>query len=52
MTYWDGKQVIVTGGSGFVGRHLVRLLREKGADVFVPNARNFDLFGDTQLELW
>lgn len=31
----DGRRVLVTGGTGFVGRHLVRLLVEKGADVHV-----------------
>lgn len=31
MGYWEGKRVIVTGGPGFVGTHLVRKLRAAGA---------------------
>jgi nucleoside-diphosphate-sugar epimerase len=30
-----GKRVVVTGGSGFIGSHLVHLLLERGADVTV-----------------
>lgn len=31
-----GKRVFVTGAHGFIGRHLVRLLAESGADVVCP----------------
>lgn len=37
MGYWEGKRVIVTGGTGFVGTHLVRKLRAAGADVDLVN---------------
>lgn len=38
------RRVLVTGGSGFLGSHLVDLLRARGArEVIVPRSREFDL---------
>jgi GDP-L-fucose synthase len=37
------KKVMVTGGDGFLGRHLVPQLRALGADVFVPLYPEYDL---------
>lgn len=43
-TYWPGKKVLVTGGSGFLGRVVCAKLRDRGvSDVFVPRSRDFDL---------
>lgn len=42
-TFYTGKKVIVTGGAGFLGAHLVRVLREAGAVVFVPRSEDYDL---------
>jgi len=38
-----GKRVAVTGGSGFLGSHVVARLEQRGADVFVPRSRQYDL---------
>ena len=41
MSYWDRKNVLVTGGGGFVGSHLVELLvqRARGVRVTVADHR-------------
>lgn len=42
--YLDGKRVVVTGGAGFLGSHLVEELRAAGcSDVFVPRSADYDL---------
>lgn len=41
---WPQQRVIVTGGSGFVGRHLVQHLQSLGAgEIIVPRSRDYDL---------
>ena len=40
----SNKRVLVTGGAGFLGQNVARLLRDRGAaDVFIPRSRDFDL---------
>jgi nucleoside-diphosphate-sugar epimerase len=43
--FWDGKRVMVTGGSGFLGSHLVTDLesRSDSVEVFVPRSDEYDL---------
>lgn len=43
MAFWKGKRVTVTGGAGFLGRHVVNRLERAGANVFVPRKREYDL---------
>src|SRR5512134_2097437 len=43
MTRLDGASVMVTGGAGFLGRHVVRQFEERGARVFVPRSSEYDL---------
>ena len=38
-----GKRVVVTGGSGFLGRHVVAALETRGSTVLVPRKAQYDL---------
>ena len=41
--FWSERSVVVTGGNGFLGRVVVRLLAEKGARVVAPTHDEYDL---------
>lgn len=43
MSFWQSKNVVVTGGAGFLGSHVVEILEAEGATVFVPRKKEFDL---------
>lgn len=44
MKFWKDKRVVVTGGAGFLGQAVVRLLKHRGCHrIFVPRRREYDL---------
>src|SRR4051812_8827399 len=44
MKQWRNKKVMVTGGAGFLGSHVVERLRELGCrQIIVPRSSQYDL---------
>ena len=44
MSSWADKRVLVTGGSGFLGSHLLRKLRDRGCThIVAPGKSDYDL---------
>ena len=42
--FWSGKRVVVTGGAGFLGRPIVKLLQARGCrDIVIPRSRDYNL---------
>lgn len=47
MDFWNDKRIVVTGGSGFLGSHVVDKLKGRGAkDIFIPRSSEYNLTKD------
>lgn len=48
MSFWTGKKVVITGGAGFLGSHVVEKLKSRGVtDIVIPRSSNVDLRSKT-----
>jgi len=44
MAFWTERTVLVTGGAGFLGNHVVKKIQAQGCPaVIVPHSKEFDL---------
>ena len=46
MTFWDNQSILLTGGAGFLGSHIVDELHIRGVtgdQLFIPRSRDLDL---------
>ena len=50
QAYWKGKRVIVTGGAGFLGKHVTVKLNNWGADeIYIPHIEEYNLVDPAEI---
>jgi len=47
--FWDGRKVLITGATGFVGANLVPLLKEMPCQLIAPSRQKYDLLEQSQV---
>lgn len=49
--FWESQRFVVTGGAGFLGKVVVRKMRERGAkEIFVPEIETYDLVNPVDID--
>ena len=49
--FWKNKRVCVTGGAGFLGTHLIKNIKDRGAtEIFVPKIEDYNLVKVTDVK--
>lgn len=49
LDFWNGRKVLVTGASGFVGSNLMPMLKKMPCRVIAPSRRDYDLLEQGQV---
>jgi GDP-L-fucose synthase len=50
MNFWENKKVLVTGAHGFVGKNLMKILRNKKCKILSPTSKELDLTNEEQVK--
>jgi len=51
MNYWSNKKVMVTGGNGFLGHHVIESLKEANClDIFTVRSKDYDLTAEDEVQ--